>query len=454
MEAKDTVMLNIVMFPWLAHGHVSPFLELAKRIGKRNLTIHLCSTKVILDSIKKRVNQIDHPFLHFIELQLPYPPELPPHHHTTNGLPLHLNYTLMKALDNSSPAFSTILQQIKPDLVIYDLQQPWVPELTASLSIPAVMFHITSVATLCHGLHSTIKQGVEFPFPELNPQDSYWVKKYVQEMKSAETNDKERVSNLFSYLRSSEIVLSKTFGEIDERYVDYTSSILGKRVISTGPLVKDGAEGDAISESGKHVMEWLDKKEKGSTVLVSFGSECYLSKEEREEMAYGLEQSTVNFIWVIQFPFEERISVEESVPEGFLKRVGERGLVVDKWVPQARILAHENTGGFITHCGWSSVTEAIGFGVPIIAMPVQYDQPINVRLVVNAGVGLEVFRTEDEGFNRTEIARVTREIVLEDKGEEIRKKVRYLKEKFIKEGDDREIDLLVKELIGICRKRN
>ncbi|XP_047310721.1 UDP-glucosyltransferase 29-like [Impatiens glandulifera] len=454
MEGKGTAMLNIVMLPWLAHGHVSPFLELAKRIGKRNITIHLCSTKVILDSIKKRVNEIEHPFLHFIELQLPYPPELPPHYHTTNGLPLHLNYTLMKAFDDSSPAFATILKQIKPDLIIYDLQQPWAPEVAASLSIPAVMFHITSVATLCIAFHKTTMPEVHFPYPELIPQDSYWVKKYREEIKSKQNDAGERVENHFSYVRSSEIVLSKTFGEIDEKYLDYTSSILGKRVISTGPLVKDGAEGDAISESGKHVMDWLDKKEKGSTVLVSFGSECYLSKEEREEMAYGLEESTVNFIWVIQFPFEERISIEESVPEGFLKRIGERGLVVDKWVPQARILAHENTGGFITHCGWSSVTEAIGFGVPVIAMPVQYDQPVNVRLVVNAGVGAEVFRTEDEGFNRAEISRVTREVLLEDKGEEIRKKARSMKEKFIREGDHREIDLLVKELIGICSKPN
>ncbi|XP_047310751.1 UDP-glucosyltransferase 29-like [Impatiens glandulifera] len=455
MEEPKERRLNIVMLPWLAHGHASPFLELAKKIGKRNHTIHVCSTKVILDSVKKRVNEIDHPFLHFIEIQLPYPPELPPHHHTTTGLPPHLNHTLMKTFQMAGPAFSDILKQIKPDLVICDVLNPWAHDVSASLSVPAIMFHVTSVAILCYGFHMTTDYGIsKFPYPELIPQDPYWFQKY-EEDQSKEIDvdvDEEGVINHFSNLKSFEIILAKTFGEIDEQYVDYTSSLIGKRVIPTGPLVKDAAEGDALNEYGKNIIEWLDKKEKASTVLVSFGSECYLSKEDRYQMAYGLEQSTVNFIWVIQFPLEQKIRIEESLPEGFLKRVGERGLMVDKWIPQARILAHESTGGFITHCGWGSITEAIAFGVPIISMPVQYDQPNNASMVVNAGVGVEVYRAKDGGFNGPEIARVTRELLVEDKGKEIRKKAREIKEKFIREGDDREIDALVKELTNICHK--
>ncbi|XP_047312655.1 beta-D-glucosyl crocetin beta-1,6-glucosyltransferase-like [Impatiens glandulifera] len=459
MESKGSI-LNIVMFPWLAHGHVSPFLELAKRLEKRNLTIHLCSTEVILNSIKKKISENDYPFLHFIEIKLPFNPELPPHHHTTSGLPPHLNYTLMRALDMASPYFSTILKQVKPDLVIYDIHQPWAPEVAASLSIPAVMFHTTSLSILYYGFHMNLKQGVEFPYPELNPQGSYFTKK-VQKMFEtlpAEDNFEERTPSHFSYLRSSEIVLTKTFREVEEGYVDYTSSLLGKKVIITGPLVTNPVEDDIIVETDstvKLVIKWLDMKEKASTVLVSFGSECYLSREEREEMAYGLEQSNVNFIWVIRFPMNEKIiSIEESIPEGFLKRVGERGLVIDKWVPQVKILTHTSIGGFISHCGWGSLTEAMGFGVPIIAVPVQYDQPINAKVIVKAGAGAEIYRDEEGGLNRLEIARVIKEVVLEDAGKEIRKKAREMKEKLVIEGDDQEIDVVVKELVRICSKHN
>ncbi|XP_047312493.1 UDP-glucosyltransferase 29-like [Impatiens glandulifera] len=445
------------MLPWLAHGHFSPFLELAKRLGKRgHAVIYLCSTKVILNSFEKGLIENEYPFLHFIEIKLPYPPELPPHHHTTNELPLHLNYTLMKAFDNANSAFCTILKQIKPDLVIYDLHTPWAPEVAASLSIPAIMFHTSSVSALCYGFHMMKLKEVKFPYPEIEPQGSYWMKR-IQEMEFEENKFEERVSIEFSFLKSSEIILEKTFKEdIDQGYIDYASSLVGNRVISIGPLFTAPPKYDVTSDyAGKQVIEWLDKKEKGSTVLVSFGSECYLSREEREEMAYGLEQSMVNFIWVLRFPMEENIiSIEKSIPEGFLKRVGERGLVIEKWVPQTRILAHENTGGFISHCGWGSITEAIGFGVPVIAMPMQYDQPINARVVVNAGVGVEVIRNGDEGFNRVEIARVIREVLLKDEGKEIRKKAKEMKEKIIMQGDDQEIDGVVKEFIRICRKQN
>ncbi|XP_047312600.1 UDP-glucosyltransferase 29-like [Impatiens glandulifera] len=453
MEAKGDI-LNIVMFPWLAHGHVSPFLELAKRLGKRNLKIYLCSTEVILNSIRKIVSENDYPFLHYIEIKLPYNPELPPHHHTTRGLPLHLNYTLIRALDMASPAFSTILKQLKPDLVIYDILQPWAPEVAASLSIPAVLFNTTSISMLNYTFHMNFKQGVEFPFPELNPKGWYWDKKVKKMLEKLTHNFEERVGDHFSYLRSSEIVLNKTFREVEEGYVDYASSLIGKRVILTGPLVSNPVEDDLTTENGKLVMKWLDKKEKGSTILVSFGSECYLSREEREEIAYGLEQSKVNFIWVIRFPLEEKISVHESIPEGFLTRVGERGLVTDKWVPQGNILIHESIGGFISHCGWGSLTEAMGFGVPIIAIPVQYDQPINAKLVVKAGVGAEVHRDEEGGLKREEITQLINKVLLEEGGKEIRKKAKEMKDKLLIEGDDEEIDLVVKELIDICIKQN
>lgn len=64
-------------------------------------------------------------------------------------------------------------------------------------------------------------------------------------------------------------------------------------------------------------------------MFVSFGSEYFLSKEEMEEMAHGLELSKVDFIWVVRFPVGEKIKLEEELPEGFLERVGERGIVVE-----------------------------------------------------------------------------------------------------------------------------
>ena len=88
-------------------------------------------------------------------------------------------------------------------------------------------------------------------------------------------------------------------------------------------------------------------------------------------------------------------SVEKALPLGFLERVGERGMVVEGWVPQVKILLHSSIGGFVSHCGWSSVMEAMKYGNPIIAIPMHIDQPVNARLVEEIGVGVEVVRDKN-----------------------------------------------------------
>ena len=177
-----------------------------------------------------------------------------------------------------------------------------------------------------------------------------------------------------------------------------------------GPLVQEPGN-DVVS--GSRFEKWLNKKQDSSCLLVSFGSEFYLSKEDMEEIAYGLELSHVDFIWVVRFPVagggERKKNVEEELPKGFLERVRERGMVVEGWVPQAQILKHRTTGGFLSHCGWSSVMESIKFGVPIIAAPMQLDQPLNARLVEWLDVGVVVER--DNGrLRRQEVARVVKEV--------------------------------------------
>lgn len=182
-------------------------------------------------------------------------------------------------------------------------------------------------------------------------------------------------------------------------------------MVPVGPLVQEPDQDDVVSAGT--FEKWLNKKEKSSSILVSFGSEFYLSKEDMEEIARGLELSHVSFIWVLRFPVagggERKKSVEEELPKGFLERVGERGMVVEGWVPQPRILNHRSTGGFLSHCGWSSVVESIKFGVPIVAAPMHLDQPLNARLVERLGVGVVVER-DDGGLRREEVARVIREV--------------------------------------------
>ena len=248
---------------------------------------------------------------------------------------------------------------------------------------------------------------------------------------------------------SCKIILFNTFTELEGKYMDYHSILTEKKIVPVGPLVQEHVPDE--TDETETIMKWLHNKPNSSTVYVSFGSEYYLSNEEREEVAHGLEMSGVNFIWVVRFPFDEKVSLEEALPIGFVGRVGGRGLVVEGWAPQAQILAHSSTGGFVSHCGWNSVLESLKFGVPIVAMPMHLEQPVCAKLVGDVGVGVEVERDENGKLDREEIAQVIRKVVVGESGEGVRIKARQFSER-IRMRREEGIGEVVEELVKICEE--
>ncbi|KAJ7970548.1 Glycosyltransferase [Quillaja saponaria] len=442
-------MISVLMFPWLAHGHISPFLELSKKLTKRNFHIYFCSTPINLSSIKQKLSQKYSLSIQLVEIHLPSLPELPPHFHTTNGLPPHLMPTLKKAFDTASSYFENILKTLNPDLIIYDFLQHWVPSIAFSLNIPAVEFICTAATMACFCTHLHKKPGIEFPFPAIYYRD-YELRNFSKllEPNSSSTKDTDRVLKCFEL--SNKIVLIKSFREIEGIYIDYLADLTGKKIVPVGPLIQEEHDHELHDNEKEEIFEWLDKNDKFSVVFVSFGSEYFLSKEELSEIAYGLELSNVNFIWVIRFHKGAKIDIKGALPKGFFEKIEEgRGLVLEKWAPQARILGHCNIGGFVSHCGWSSVMERIYFGVPIIAMPMHLDQPLNSRLVEEVGVGVEVKRDSDNGqIDREDVAKVIRELVVQESGECVRRKVKEMKDMLRNKGD-REMDGVVDGLLQL-----
>ncbi|KAK2992034.1 LOW QUALITY PROTEIN: hypothetical protein RJ640_014895 [Escallonia rubra] len=400
---KEETSYRVLMFPWLAHGHISPFLELSKKLSEKNFLVYFCSTPINLSSVKERITGKFSPLIHLVELHLPSSPELPPHYHTTNGLPPDLMSNLVLAFETASSSLSNILETLKPSLLIYDIFQPWVPALAASRRIPAVHFLTTGATATSFFFRLYRNRGVSFPSPAIYLRDSEIKKMRPPVVKSSAVGPSHK-DRIFEGLEGSrDITLIKSCREIEGKYIDYLSSLIKKKMVPVGPLVED----DTAVDRDEHaeIIQWLSRKEPSSSVFVSFGSEYFLSKEETEELAFGLELSKVNFIWVIRFPAGENTEIKDAIPEGFLDRVKERGMVVEGWAPQTKILGHPSTGGFVSHCGWSSVMESMNFGVPLVAIPMQLDQPLNARLVVEVGVAVEVIKDDNGEFKREEVAK-------------------------------------------------
>ncbi|GKB66256.1 hypothetical protein Tco_0927668 [Tanacetum coccineum] len=83
--------------------------------------------------------------------------------------------------------------------------------------------------------------------------------------------------------------------------------------------------------------------------------------------------------------------------------------------------------------------EAMKFVVPIIAMPMRLDQPINAQLVVEIGVGKEVVRNNKCMLMRANIDEIMNEVAASNQGKNIRDKAKKIRDD-LETKKDEEID--------------
>ncbi|KAL2941171.1 Zeatin O-glucosyltransferase [Bienertia sinuspersici] len=177
-------------------------------------------------------------------------------------------------------------------------------------------------------------------------------------------------------------------------------------------------------ESQHQCLEWLDKQEKGSVIYVSFGSTTSLTNDQIQELAKGLDESGVKFIWVLRKADSNDVFVEENggklkepqLPKGYEER---------DWAPQIEILAHKSVGGFMSHCGWNSCIESLSMGVPIVAWPMHSDQPRNAVLVsevLKVGVVVRDWARRSELVMSNSIENAVKRVMVSMEGMEMKER--------------------------------
>jgi coniferyl-alcohol glucosyltransferase len=208
-------------------------------------------------------------------------------------------------------------------------------------------------------------------------------------------------------------------------------------VYPVGPLTR------TVSASNGPMFDWLDMQPSESVIYVSFGSGGTLSYEQMTEIAWGLELSQQRFIWVVRQP---SIGVADAafftagnasgddplnyLPDGFLTRTKNVGLVVPLWALQAEVLCHSSIGGFVSHCGWNSALESITNGVPMIAWPLYAEQRMNATLLteeLGVAVRSKVLPSK-KVVGRQEIEKTVRTIMEDKERNAIRARVKELKQ--------------------------
>jgi hypothetical protein len=209
-----------------------------------------------------------------------------------------------------------------------------------------------------------------------------------------------------------------------------------------GPLIladdKRGGSSKTSPEDAHKCITWLDSQPNQSVVFLCFGSLEPFTKEQLREIAIGLEKSGQRFLWVVRDPPFHNLSVsikpngypdlDSLLPDGFLERTKERGLVVKLWAPQVEILNHSSVGGFVTHCGWNSTLEAVCAGVPLVAWPLYAEQTLNrAVLVEEMKLALSMNESEDGFVSADEVEKNLRGLMESDEGKLIRERAIAMK---------------------------
>ncbi|NOK33193.1 glycosyltransferase family 1 protein [Corallococcus exercitus] len=126
-------------------------------------------------------------------------------------------------------------------------------------------------------------------------------------------------------------------------------------------------------------FDWARLQEGRPLILVALGSVPFVLKRQQDFLRVLGDAAALRPDWqfvVSAGPLTDLKLLERGAPN----------LIAASEVPQLKLL--QRATAMVTHCGFNSTKEAIYFGVPMVALPFQNDQPRVARLVTHHGLGV------------------------------------------------------------------
>ncbi|XVF59112.1 hypothetical protein PTKIN_Ptkin07bG0249000 [Pterospermum kingtungense] len=445
--ADQGTKLHIAMFPWLAFGHMIPFLELSKLMAQKGHKISFISTPRNIDRLPKLPATLSSS-IQFIKLPLPRVENLPENAEATIDLPYQKVIYMKIAFDGLQESLAKFLEISSPDWVLHDFAPYWLPSLARNHGVFTAFFSIFIAATVAQLKHSSPlidsqddrKTPQDFtvppkwiPFPSTVAFRLFEIQRIFHEFKCSNSHNPSDTYRTETVVESCDAIAIRSCWEFEPEFLLHLLQKLHQKpVIPVGQLPTTAFEdGDDNSETWEPIKEWLEKQEKGTVVYVAFGSEAKPSQQELTEIALGLELSGLPFFWVLRTRRGLADNELVELPQGFEERVKGRGVVFTSWAPQVKILAHDSVGGFFSHSGWSSVVEALQFQKALILLTFLADQGLNARVLEEKKMGYTIPRNDNDGsFTRTSVAESLRLVMVEEEGKIYREKAKEMKQVF------------------------
>ncbi|XP_024928199.3 UDP-glycosyltransferase 90A1 [Ziziphus jujuba] len=440
---------HVVLFPFMSKGHTIPLLQLARLfLNRHHFAVTVFTTPAnrpfIVHTLSDTAASV---------IDLPFPdniPGIPSGVESTDKIPfssMSVFYSFAAATKLMQPHFEQALQSLllppRYSFIVSDGFLWWTLESAAKFGLPRLVFYGMCVYSnslsrivaknrllphLDDNNNDESKSITVTPFPWISVKRNDFPPVFTELVYSKGLASEFHLNCLKSTENSFGLIFN-SFYELEAVFIEYWKQNLLPKPWCVGPFCL--AEPKAWPRPTKPAwIEWLDQKlEQGSSVLyVAFGSQAEVSTQQLEEIAIGLEESMVNFLWVVR---KNELELTDN-SDGFEERVKDRGMVVRDWVDQREILMHESVHGFLSHCGWNSVLESICAGVPILAWPVMAEQPLNAKMVVEeikVGLRAETCDGSLKGLVKWEsLKKMVKELMEGEMGKEVRKKVKKVAE--------------------------
>ncbi|KAH9312496.1 hypothetical protein KI387_027531 [Taxus chinensis] len=379
---KNVEKAHVAAVPYPALGHSIPFLDLAMLLASHGLTVSYITTAVNIPRLQQTILEAVNNGLDIRLVILPTPPVegLPQGYKNTDLLPLRSGRLINEMADKLQQPFNCWIEgqlqdQSPPVCVIHDLFIKWAPETANRYKIASFLFNSVGAfaMSMLHSVSGSIlendlqKEGNSVVV-RLNQMHPLKFQRHEVGVDFFNPDPCNPIAQFF--LRQYQSIgqdcgmLINTFRELEPDYIQHLENVTDKPVWAVGPLLPPSfnggqtrvkSRGKMADISEKELLRWLDSQTPRSVVYVSFGSNTSLSEQQTNALATCLEASEQPFVWPVKVSprIEPATSDSEGryLPEGFLERTKNRGLVIWGWAPQLVILSHPSVGAFMSHCG-------------------------------------------------------------------------------------------------------
>ncbi|XP_061359943.1 UDP-glycosyltransferase 87A1-like [Gastrolobium bilobum] len=382
MEVPTTMRFSghVVAMPYPGRGHVTPMLRLCKLIAASStsqghddgaLLITIVVTQEWLGYIGSEPKPDN---IRFATI-----PNVVPHR---TQIAADFPAFFQAAITNIEAPFDNLLDQLQPPVtaIIGDVELQFPVAVARRRNIPVALLWTMS-ASFYYMLHQleSLARNRGFKVHLLDDDEEH-----IPGISSAQLSDLRTVLHendmrflqpemkCISTVPKADCLILSTIQELEVEAIYSLKNVLPFPIypISFPYFKPETGHSEVNNDDNLDYLNWLDSQPARSVLYISFGSFLSVSSAQMNEIVSALNTSGVGYFWVAR-----------GEASWLKEKCGDRGLVVP-WCDQLKVLSHPSVGGFWSHCGWNSTTEAVFAGIPMLTFPLFFDQVPNRRKIL------------------------------------------------------------------------